>query len=186
MKRIISIAVAIVLVFFASAQTKKYDIKSGIVKTSSEIMGQKIEATHYFDNYGVIESTRTRVTSPDGEMDILTITKDGKMNIVNYTTKEVKEVPIPEFINYLNLTPEIIEKYNIKEAGTETVMDKQCTKYTESIEKNGQKIESTVYVWKGYVIKSVSDFAGISMVVEVTDFNEDAFILPENFEIPTF
>ena len=45
------------------------------------------------------------------------ISKDGKMYIVHYGMKQVQEMPMQESINYLNLNPDIIKKYNIQDLG---------------------------------------------------------------------
>ena len=63
---------------FAQEQTAKYEINSGIVKTVMDMMGQKVESTLYFDNYGAQEATVTKMATPAGEMEVSTITKDGR------------------------------------------------------------------------------------------------------------
>lgn len=171
----------------AQEAPKKYGIKSGIAKTVTEVMGQKVEATSYFDNYGAVTVSKTKTAVPGaGEMEIATIAKDGKTYMVNYTAKQVQEMPAQEEINYMNLTDEVIAKYKIKELGTEKVGDRECIKYTEEISQMGQKAVSTVWVWKGFPMKSIIEVAGMQIVAEVTEFTEDAFILPQTFEIPTF
>ena len=64
--------------------------------------------------------------------------------------------------------------------------DKECKKFTEEISQMGQAANVTVWVWKGYVLKTVTSISGMQIVAEVTEFEEDAFILPQTFEIPQF
>ena len=115
MKKALTLALMLALTIGAMAQeTKKYDIKSGIVKATTTVMGQATEAVQYFDNYGAIETSKTKVNIPGaGEMEVATITKDGKTYIVNYTNKQVQEVPAQESINYLALSDELIAKCKI-------------------------------------------------------------------------
>ena len=58
MKKFMSIALLSLMTIAAVAQEapKKYDIKSGIAKAKTTVMGQAVESTIYFDNYGTIEA----------------------------------------------------------------------------------------------------------------------------------
>lgn len=189
MKRIISAVLLLSMAVSAMAQEapKKYDIKSGIAKINTTIMGQAVESTQYFDNYGVIEASKTKTTVPGaGDIEITTVSKDGKTYAVIPSMKQVQEQTVQESINYLALTDDIVSKYKIQEAGKETICGKECTKYTEEISQQGQKANATVWVYKGFPMKSVTAVAGIELVMEVVEFTEDAFILPNTFEIPSF
>lgn len=189
MKKITSIAILLSLAVAAVAQEAphKYEIKSGIVKTVTEVMGQKSEVLSYFDEYGALEAARNKVSVPgQGEIEIASISKDGKMFMVNYTSKQVQEMPLQASVNYLALTDDIVGQYKIVEAGVEMIGDKECKKYTEEISQMGQTANVTVWVWKGYPIKTVTEMSGIEIVAEVVELEEDAFILPQTFEVPEF
>jgi len=171
----------------AQESSKKYEIKSGIVKGVTEMMGQKIEAVSYFDNYGAWEVSKTKTSVPGmGEMEVATITKDGKSYMVNYSARQVQEMPVQESINYLAVSKEAIAKYKLRETGTETIGDKECIKYTAEMSQMGQTATITAWVWKGYPIKSVTSVAGIEITVEVTEFTENAEVDPALFEVPAF
>ena len=90
-----------------------------------------------------------------------------------------------ENVNYLNLTPETIKKYNVKEVGKEKVAGKDCIKYTAEIEQMGQKVQVNASVWNGYAMKSTIDMGGFSISTEVIEFNEGA-VDEKLFEIPKF
>ena len=188
MKRFATLAALFLCVLsLAQEAPKRYEIKSGIAKSVTDMMGQKIEATAYFDNYGALETSKTKMSVPGvGEMEIATITKDGKTFVVNYSQKNVQETPAQESINYLALTDEVIGQYKIKEIGKETLGDKECTKYSQEVSQMGQKAAITTWVWKGFVLKSVTAVAGVEIVSEVVEFTPDAYILPQTFEVPTF
>lgn len=173
----------------AQETTKSYEIKSGIVRINTSVMGQTVESTTYFDNYGAVSASKSKTAVPGaGEIEVSTITKDGKTYVVIPSMKQVQESPVnlDESINYLQLTDEVMEKFNIKELGTETVCGKECKKYSEVITQQGQKVNATVWVWKGFPMKSVISAAGIEITTEVVEFTENAFILPQTFEIPSF
>ena len=189
MKKCISIALLSLMTIAAVAQEaqKKYDVKSGIAKVNTTIMGQTVESTIYFDNYGAVEASKTKTSVPGaGDIEITTLSKDGKTYAVIPAMKQIQEQPAQESINYIALTDEIKEKYKINEAGTETVCGKECTKYTEEVSQQGQTANATVWVWKGFPLKSVTAVSGMELVMEVVEFTEDAFILPQTFEIPSF
>ena len=97
---------------------KKYGFKSAIVKISTDMMGQKVESTAYIDEYGAKECQKMKLDLAGmGSMETGTISKDGKTWSVNYTMKQVQEVPInPEDQpNFNDLTDAAIEKFKIKE-----------------------------------------------------------------------
>ena len=189
MKKLVSVVLLLSMAVVAMAQEapKKYDIKSGIVKINTTVMGQTVESTQYFDNYGAVEAAKTKTSVPGaGDIEITTVSKDEKTFAVIPAMKQVQEQPAQESINYLALTDDIIAKYKIKEVGTDTVCGKECIKYTTEISQQGQTATATVSVWKGFPMKSVTSVAGMELVTEVTEFTEDAFILPQTFEIPEF
>lgn len=160
---------------------KRYGVKSGIVKATSEVMGQKVDVTSYFDDYGAKEVSITKM----GGMDITTISRDGKYWMVNAAAKMVQEIPVQEQVNYLNLTDEIVAKYKIKETGKETVAGKECTCYSLEISQMGQTAKMKVSVWNGYPMKSVTSAMGMDVTATITEFTEgpvDAAL----FEVPKF
>jgi len=53
-------------------------------------------------------------------MEVITISRDGKVYLVNEAAQKVQEMPAPETINYLALSDEIIAKYKIQEPGPAT------------------------------------------------------------------
>lgn len=191
MKKILTLALMLMTVCGAMAQegTKKYDIKSGMLKTTTEVMGQVTETVLYFDNYGAQEVTKVKMDVPGmGEMEISTIVKDGKTWVVNHTMKQVQEVPDQGMtdLNFTALTEEAIAEYKVKEAGKETVLGKECTKYTYEVVAQGQKASMTSWVYKGLPLKSVTALAGMEITMEAAEFLENIMVLPQTFEVPTF
>ena len=189
MKKFMSIALLSLMTIAAVAQEapKKYDIKSGIAKAKTTVMGQAVESTIYFDNYGTIEANKTKTSVPGaGEIEVSTISKDGKNYVVIPAMKQVQEQPVQDSINYLNLTDEIKTKYKVMEVGKEIACGKECVKYTAEITQQGQTAKITVWVWKGFPMKTITAISGMELVMEVSEFTEDAFILPQTFEIPEY
>ena len=175
MKRLfVFVAALLMAAVMMTAQdgARKYGVKSGTAKVETEMMGQKVEITSWFDDYGALEAT--------------TISKDGKSWMVNPAMKMVQEVPAQqEQVNFMNLTDEIVAKYKIKEIGKETVAGKECVQYSLEVEQMGQTVKMKVSVWKGYSMKSVSSVMGMDITATVTEFTE-CDVDPSHFEIPVF
>ncbi len=191
MKKLLTLALMLMVVCGAMAQegTKKFAIKSGMAKTTTEVMGQTQQVTLYFDNYGALQCSKTKATVPGmGDLEMATIIKDGKTWMVNYTMKQVQEIPAEaqEDIDFNNLTEEIKTKYNVREAGTEELLGKTCTKYTYEAVIQGQKAKGSAWVYKGFPLKSVVSVAGMEIKSEVTEFLESILVMPQTFDIPKF
>ena len=165
----------------AQDASKKFGIKSGTITTVSEVMGQKIESKGYFEDYGNLQSSKANTFG----MEITTILRDGKTYMVNHSAKQVQEMPVQESINYLDLTDEVIAKYKIKEAGTDTVSGKECVKYTLEVSQMGQTAKLTVSVWNGIPMKTISSAGGMNVTATVTEVTEEE-VDASLFEVPTF
>ena len=131
---------------------KKYGFKSAIVKISTDMMGQTIESTAYIDEYGAKECQKMKLDLAGmGTMETGTIAKDGKTWSVNYTMKQVQEVPINpgDQPNFNDLTDEMKEKFKIKEVGKEKVAGMDCIVYTLETETQGMQAKMKV-CWVGH------------------------------------
>lgn len=191
MKKILTLALMLMVVCGATAQEgpKKYGIKSGMAKTTTEVMGQVQQVTLYFDNYGALQCSKTKTEVPGmGDIEMATIVKDGKAWMVNYTMKQVQEIPAAaqEDIDFNNLTEEVKAKYNVQEAGTEKILGRNCIKYTYQADIQGHTAKGTAWVYQGFPLKSVVSVAGMEIKTEVTDFVENILVMPQTFDVPEY
>lgn len=161
--------------------SKKFEIKSGRFTLVSEVMGQKVESKNYFDDYGNLQAS---VTSAFG-MELTTISRDGKTYMVNAAAKQVQEMPVQESVNYLDLTDEVVAKYKIKEVGNETVVGKECVKYTMEVSQMGQTAHLTVSVWQGIPMKTVTSVSGTDVAATITEIVEEP-VDAALFTVPSF
>ena len=171
----------------ATAQDgQRYGIKSGILTQKSE-MG---ETTVYFDNYGAIEAQKMKMNFMGNEMDMTILRKDGKTYMINASEKQVQEMPDGGMggnsINFLNLTDAVKSANKIKEAGKETILGKECTKYTMEASQMGMTMTQTVWVWQGIALKTLIDGGQFTFGNEVVKFEENATIPASTFDIPKF
>lgn len=189
MKRILTLFAVLLVAVTAFAQesvpqTKRYGIKSGEYKTEMNMMGQKIVATTWFDDFGSLQLTKTRTNMMGVSLDMGTLTLNGKNYMINYGDKQVQEMPQQESLNYMDLNEETVSKYKIQTEGAEVVLEKSCTVLTAEISQMGQTAKIRASVWEGIPMKLVTTTSGISITTQVTELREgpvDAslFVLPQ-------
>lgn len=171
-----------------SAQNEtKYGIKSAVIKKETTVMGQKMESTLYFDDYGKKEATELNIKMGNTEKRTLTIA-EGKTNVsIDLDGKQGFRMPVPdEPRNYRNLTQEEKEKYDIKEAGEEEIVGKPCHKYTMKITQGDTKFQVTIWIWEGITLKSVAspESGQFTITDEAKEIQENVTIPAEKFMIP--
>ena len=89
-----------------------------------------------------------------------------------------------EKINFLDKSDKNIRKNKIKELGTETLLGRECTKYTVSVYMMGQVMKQTVWVYKGITLKTSINTGFGEMVQQATNLVEDVEIPASTFEVP--
>ncbi len=168
-----------------SAQEKVYEVKSGIITTTSDMMGQAVTQQLYFDDYGAKQVT---VSDYGGQKMRMLREKDGSQIMVNDAEKTATKMPAfganSSAINWLNLTEKVVKENKIKELGEETVAGKVCKKYKYRVGMMGQFVDQTVCVYKGIVLKSESSTQMGEMVQTATKVEEDVKIEASMFTIP--
>lgn len=165
---------------------QRYGIKSGILTQKSE-MG---ETTVYFDNYGALEAQKMKMNMMGNEMVMTILRKDGKTYMINESEKQVQEMPGGGMggndINFLNLTDAVKSANKIKEAGKETILGRECTKYTMESSQMGMSMTQTVWVWQGITLKSLTDAGQFAFGNEAVKLEENVEIPASTFDIPKF
>jgi hypothetical protein len=188
-KRTICVLLLSGIAVAVSAQKAKYELKSAIIKKETAVMGQKFETMWYFDDFGVKESVE--ITVKNGIVEgvdkhVRTILDSVSMTNVDLDLRQAKKVILPEKpVNYLQLTPEIREKYKIKDTGEETVAGKICKKYSLEVVQMGQTLKINICVWKGLVLKTETSGGGMLISTETAiDIQEDVPVPADKFTIP--
>lgn len=185
MKRILTIFAVLLAAVTAMAQgTKTYGIKSGTYKTEMDMMGQKVVASVWFDDFGARQLTKTKMSMMGMDLDMGTLVLDGKTYMINYAEKQVQEMPAQESINYMDLNEEAVAKYKIAMDGVEEIAGKECLVMTAEISQMGQTAKVRASVWEGIPMKTVTSSMGMNITTTVTELKEgpvDAslFVLPE-------
>ena len=186
-KKLISLVLLLASVAGVAMAQNRYGVKSGILTQKSE-MG---ETTIYFDNYGALEAQKMKMDFMGNSMEMTILRKDGKTYMINASEKQVQEMPAGggmggNDINFLNLTDAVKSANKIKEAGKETILGKECTKYTMESSQMGMTMSQTVWVWQGITLKSLTDGGQFQFGNEVVKFEENATIPASTFDVPKF
>jgi len=181
----------------ASEQDKSCGIESVVLKKKYfEANRKKADETVYIADYGRKESReKVEVRSTPVEMTTKTFTlvmdgfiytivesfnRRGK-SIIGKTAFKVKITGEGLInMNFLDLTDEIKEKYQIEEKGNEQFLGKECIRYELKNPLHGQDKKITVLVWQGLILKTTADL----VVAEAIEIQENAVIASEKFEVP--
>ena len=157
---------------------QRYGIKSGVIFYNAP-MGTKQEL--YFDNYGAKEVFITSIDLGIAKSKSIDIRKDG----FSYTYEEGKNEGTkkawyaPASTDYSKADPKTLERYKVKDLGTETIAGKDCKKF--SAEFGGSPIVS--WTWNNILIKSVTKMGGADFVIEATKIQEGS-VDSKIFELP--
>ena len=175
-KKIVLATLFILSVFALSAQEAKYyGIKSAIIKKTTEVMGKKIEEIQYIDDYGAKEAhvsdATLRIIKESTDVDIMLKSKTGTKRVIPKSR-----------LNFMKLTPEMIQKNELKKEGKEEVAGKMCDKYTMTMDLMGRKVPVTVWIWEGIVLKR--DIPAVGSTELVTEIQENVAVKAEVFLVP--
>ena len=131
----------------SAQEMTKYGIKSAVIKKEVTTMGQKMQNTLYFDDYGKKEAAELHIKVTNMDKLMRTIV-EGKTNVaIDLEEKKAYRMPASdEPKNYRNLTQEDRTKYNIREGGEEEIAGKLCKKYTLDIPQGDTKFQATVWI----------------------------------------
>lgn len=161
-----------------SVVSQRYGIKSGVIFYDAP-MGAKQEL--YFDDYGAKEVSITSVDLGIAKTKTIEIRKDG----FSYTYEEGKNEGtkkawyVPANTDFSKADPKILERYKVKDLGTETIAGKECKKF--SAEFGSSPIVS--WTWNNILIKSVTKMGQGEFVIEATKV-QDGSVDSKLFELP--
>lgn len=156
---------------------QRYGIKSGVIFYNAP-MGAKQEL--YFDDYGAKEVFITSIDLGIAKTKSIEIRKDGfTYKYDDEKTEGTKSSWYTNDFNYSKPDPAMMERYKVKELGTETIGGKECKKF--SAEFGSTPITS--WVWNNIMVKSITNFGGKDMVIEATKIEETS-VDSKLFELP--
>ena len=157
--------------------SQRYGVKSGVIFYDAP-MNTKQEL--YFDDYGAKEVSITSIDMGVAKSKSIEIRKDG----FSYTYEEgkaegTKKAWYIQNTDYSKADPRTIERYKLKDLGTEIVAGKDCKKF--SAEFGGAPMIS--WTWNNILIKSATKMGGADFVIEATKI-QDGSVDSKIFELP--
>lgn len=158
--------------------SQRYGVKSGVIFYDAP-MGTKQEL--YFDDYGAKEVSITSIDLGIAKTKSIEIRKDG----FSYTYEEGKTEGTkkawyaPASTDYSKADPKTLERYKVKDLGTEIIAGKDCKKF--SAEFGGAPMIS--WTWNNILIKSTTKMGGADFVIEATKI-QDGPVNSKMFELP--
>lgn len=177
------------------AETKRYDIQSGIIEYTISGGGEMmrietiIEGTSkaVFKEWGNIElyedKTRSIVMGREEESHQTTKIDSGKVYVVDYKQKNIVQYEPsillkPEYANLGKSTKEMILSMGATKTGEEDVADYPCEIWeTENLK---------LWLYKGVMLKSNAKIFGITHTIEAVHIQFNIPIPDEDLKLPDF
>ncbi|MBN2484954.1 MAG: hypothetical protein JXB34_03170 [Bacteroidales bacterium] len=161
----------------APAEKKRYEIKSGKVVYNGP-MG--VIQTLYFDNYGALETFTTELEMMGVKSKDCQIRRDGyQYSFKEGETTGTKSAWYTNDMNYSKMDVKLMERYKVKDLGTETIAGKNCRKFSAEFGSSPM----TTWVWNNIMVKTITKMGNGEMVIEAASIEEcpvDAAV----FDIP--
>jgi hypothetical protein len=200
----ISLSFAIIVLFLIGCGKKgdeaslqappgsKFGVKAGMSEMTMEMMGMKTTVINFWDDFGAKSLTEVKGEMMGAKMNETTIEKDGysiKYDGEKKTgTKVKKDTAIPD-ISFHNMTPAQLKERGMTEAGTETILGKECTVYDVDMDRMSggdstaqpMKVKGKVWVWNGIPMKMEM---GDLMKMETTKLEVMETVPAAKFEVP--
>jgi len=158
--------------------SQRYGVKSGVIFYNAP-MDTKQEL--YFDDYGAKEVSITSIDLGIAKSKTIEIRKDG----FSYTYEEGKTEGtkktwyVAASNDFSKADPKTLERYKIKDLGTETIGGKECKKFSAEFGKT----PIVTWTWNNILIKSVTKMGGADFLIEATKI-QDTSVDPKMFELP--
>lgn len=173
----------------AEAGKKRYPLEQGIIRSTSEAMGMKMDIVTYFDKWGEWEAIETtvpmEVMGEDYSSHTLEIIKGEdhwKIDLNEKTGEHYTQARAinPMGIDVETMTDEFLGKMNIEDLGEVEFLGYKC----REMRMKGDKGTFMDYVMWGNVMMSMEGEAmGIQTSLQVTSV-EEAAPSQEKFELP--
>ena len=190
---VLSMMIAVSVITASFAQEKRYGIESAILKKNTIVKFQGFERTvssiQYIADYGMKESTEIIMEMQGQTVTTFSMMKDGYIYVANLAEKQGTKIKVAaekdfKTFNFLNLTDEMKEKYQIVELGEVQFLGKECKSYEMTVTEQGQTVRAIILVWQGIPLKSSMTVSIATVVDEVTEIQEGVEIAMEKFGLP--
>ena len=171
----------------AGASSGPYKVKSGIVESTVDMMGEQAQ-TIYFDDYGAKQTIVTDVEVMGHKSQTISITADGWSITYDPAKKEGTKVKVPAgaaaaggLPNLAQFTDEMKKEYKVTELDSRTIAGKEAVGI--SMEAMGMPMK--VWTWEGIPLRTEVEMGGKApMVTEVKSLQVDVNVPADKFVVP--
>ncbi len=164
-----------------SSKAKIFNVKSGYIKYKNKAMGMEIIREFWFDDYGAIQYEENIMDMMGVKTGSLGLVKDGyryTWNIKDTSGAKMKFLTA-RYTEFEDVAKEDIERYKMKDHGTEVVAGKKCRKV--SVE---DPVSAMTWTWEGVPIKTVTKMGDDEVIMEAIEVKEGD-VPASKFEIPS-
>lgn len=178
-----------------NAETKRYEIKSGIieyaVKGGGNMMGIQTQITGtnkaVFKEWGNVElhqdTTKSVIMGREEQTQQTTKIENGKVYVVNYDQKAIVQydpstLMQTEYKDLAKSAKEMMLVMGAKKTGEETILDYDCEVWET------QQIK--LWLHKGVMLKSEANIMGITHTTEAKNIQFDVSVSDEDLKLPDF
>jgi hypothetical protein len=170
----------------------KYAMKSGIFVMKTNMMGEDMITTTYFDDYGkkecqemkmemkmagqTIKTNNVTITNGDGFRYTIDMEKKTGTKTKDYGGNSNPTADMA------SASAEKMKEYGIKKESPVTILGKTCDVYS----MDGKMGKGTFATWQGISMRSEMSMAGMKtpMKIETTSIEENAAVPASKFEVP--
>lgn len=186
MKRFIAFCLMAAVAVQAFAQEKYhiYDFKSAILKTVTTTGEAKSYDTRWIDNYGYQEKSLTTMDMGElGEYKAIILMVGDEAWAIN-ADDEAKKMNARPYIDWRNIPEEFRKSMELKDLGTEEYKGKTCQVYSYKQKQLMTKVNITVWVWQGLIIRQHIKKKLSESWIELESVEIGARIPAGTFDIP--
>ena len=175
MKRLLAVIALALLPVMGIAQDNVQDRlfadETGHFTMVVDMGALKVLSECWFMDYGARQRSEMEIM---GEK-VVTLRVNGKAYLI---APQFQEVPDDETVNFNNLTPEVMEKHDIKKAGSEKVEGYDCDVYTFQKTQQGMVADAKVWIWHGLPIRTEVESMGYAVVQTISNLEIGVAAIP--------
>lgn len=164
-----------------SGNAKVFNIKSGYIKYKNIAMGMEMSREFWFDDYGALQYEENFMEMMGIKTGGYGLVKDGyryTWNIDNTSGAKMKFLT-SRYTEFEDIAKEDIERYKMKDHGTEVVAGKKCRKVSVD-----EPVSAMTWTWEGLPIKTVTKMGDKEVLMEAIEVKEGD-VPAAKFEVPS-
>jgi hypothetical protein len=164
-----------------SGNAKIFNVKSGYIKYKNIALGMETSREFWFDDYGALQYEENTMEMMGIKTGSKGLVKDGyryTWNINDTSGAKIKFLS-SRYTEFEELAKEDIDRYKMKDHGTEVIAGKKCRKVSVD-----EPVSAMTWTWEGLPIKTVTKMGDKEVVMEAIEV-KDGDVPASKFEVPS-